>query len=141
MEEIKTAFEILKALGLRERGPIMIACPSCGRDNVGVQTLAEKVEERLHTYPQHFEVAVLGCAVNGPGEAGDADFGIAGGRDVGFVYSHGRVLKKVSSDILIDELFFEIDKWIAEGMHRPKRLKMAKPAALAMAEASLIPVE
>ena len=82
---------------------------------------------------------MLGCAVNGPGEAGDADFGIAGGRDVGFVYAHGRVLKKVSSDILIDELFFEIDKWIAEGMHRPKRLKMAKPAALAMAEASLIP--
>jgi (E)-4-hydroxy-3-methylbut-2-enyl-diphosphate synthase len=141
VEEIKTAFEILKALGLRERGPIMIACPSCGRDNVGVQTLAEKVEERLHTYPQHFEVAVLGCAVNGPGEAGDADFGIAGGRDVGFVYAHGRVLKKVSSDILIDELFHEIDRWIAEGMHRPKRLKMAKPAALAMAEASLIPFE
>ena len=60
---------------------------------------------------------MLGCAVNGPGEAGDADFGIAGGRDVGFVYAHGRVLKKVSSDILIDELFFEIDRWIADGMH------------------------
>ena len=141
VEEIKTAYEILKALGLRERGPIMIACPSCGRDNVGVQTLAESVEERLQTYPQHFEVAVLGCAVNGPGEAGDADFGIAGGRDVGFVYAHGRVLKKVSSDILIDELFSEIDKWIAAGMQRPKRLKMAKPAALAMAEASLIPLD
>ena len=141
VEEIKTAFEILKALGLRERGPVMIACPSCGRDNVGVQTLAEKVEERLNTYPQHFEVAVLGCAVNGPGEAGDADFGIAGGRDVGFVYAHGRVLKKVSSEILIDELFSEIDRWIAEGMHRPKRLKMAKPAALAMAEMSAIPLE
>jgi (E)-4-hydroxy-3-methylbut-2-enyl-diphosphate synthase len=141
VEEVKTAYEILKALGLRERGPVMIACPSCGRDNVGVQTLAEKVEVRLAAYPQHFEVAVLGCAVNGPGEAGDADFGIAGGRDVGFVYAHGRVLKKVSSDILIDELFFEIDKWIADGMQRPKRLKMAKPAALAMAEASLIPLE
>jgi (E)-4-hydroxy-3-methylbut-2-enyl-diphosphate synthase len=141
VEEVRVAWEILKALGLRERGPIMIACPSCGRDNVGVQTLAEKVEERLHAYPQHFEVAVLGCAVNGPGEAGDADFGIAGGRDTGFVYAHGRVLKKVSSDILIDELFHEIDNWIAEGMQRPKRLKMAKPAALAMAEASLIPLE
>src|SRR6266540_1110865 len=72
VKEVEVGYEILKALGLRERGPIMIACPSCGRDNVGVQTLAEKVEERLHTYPQHFEVAVLGCAVNGPGEAGDA---------------------------------------------------------------------
>ncbi len=141
VEEVKTAYEILKALNLRERGPVMIACPSCGRDNVGVQTLAEKVEERLAVYPQHFEVAVLGCAVNGPGEAGDADFGIAGGRDTGFVYAHGRVLKKVSSDILIDELFFEIDRWIEGGMVRPKRLKMAKPAALAMAEASLIPLE
>jgi len=140
VEEVRVAWEILKSLGLRERGPIMIACPSCGRDNVGVQTLAEKVEERLHAYPQHFEVAVLGCAVNGPGEAGDADFGIAGGRDTGFVYAHGRVLKKVSSDILIDELFHEIDRWIADGMQRPKRLKMAKPAALAMAEASLIPL-
>src|SRR6266550_2173083 len=141
VEEPKTAYEILKALGLRERGPVMIACPSCGRDNVGVHTLAEEVELRLQEYPQHFEVAVLGCAVNGPGESGDADFGIAGGRDVGFIYAHGRVLQKVSSDILIDELFHEIDKWIAEGMHRPKRLKMAKPAALAMAEASMIPLE
>ncbi len=141
VKEVETAWEILKALGLRERGPIMIACPSCGRDNVGVESLAVVVEERLRSYPQHIEVAVLGCAVNGPGEAGDADFGIAGGRDVGFVYAHGRVLKKVSSDILIDELFHEIDKWIAEGMHRPKRLKMAKPAALAMAEMSEIPLE
>jgi (E)-4-hydroxy-3-methylbut-2-enyl-diphosphate synthase len=141
VEEVRVAWEILKALGLRERGPVMIACPSCGRDNVGVQTLAERVEERLVDYPQHFEVAVLGCAVNGPGEAGDADFGIAGGRDVGFVYAHGRVLKKVSSDILIDELFHEIDLWIESGMPRPQRLKMAKPAALAMAEASLIPLD
>jgi (E)-4-hydroxy-3-methylbut-2-enyl-diphosphate synthase len=141
VEEPKTAYEILKALGLRERGPVMIACPSCGRDNVGVHTLAEQVETRLTTYPQAFEVAVLGCAVNGPGESGDADFGIAGGRDVGFIYAHGRVLKKVSSDILVDELFHEIDRWIADGMFRPKRLKMAKPAALAMAEASAIPLE
>jgi (E)-4-hydroxy-3-methylbut-2-enyl-diphosphate synthase len=120
---------------------MMIACPSCGRDNVGVQTLAEEVERRKADYAEHFEIAVLGCAVNGPGEAGDADFGIAGGRDVGFVYAHGRVLKKVPSDVLIDTLFDEIDKWIADGMSRPKRLKMAKPAALAMAEASLIPLE
>jgi (E)-4-hydroxy-3-methylbut-2-enyl-diphosphate synthase len=141
VKEVEVAWEILKALHLRERGPVMIACPSCGRDNVGVQTLAEKVEERLKAYPQPFEVAVMGCAVNGPGEAGDADFGIAGGRDVGFVYAHGRVLKKVSSDILIDELFHEIDQWIAGGMRRPKRLKMAKPAAQAMAEASLIPLD
>jgi (E)-4-hydroxy-3-methylbut-2-enyl-diphosphate synthase len=139
VEEVKVAWEILKALGLRERGPVMIACPSCGRDNVGVWNLAEKVEERLRDYPQAFEVAVMGCAVNGPGEAGDADFGIAGGRDTGFVYAHGRVLKKVSSDILVDELFHEIDRWIEDGMERPKRLKLAKPAALMMAEAAQRP--
>src|SRR5947199_5329466 len=112
VEEVGVAWEILKSLGLRERGPIMIACPSCGRDNVGVEKLAVKVEERLKAYPQAFEVAVMGCAVNGPGEAGDADFGIAGGRDVGFIYAHGRVLKKVSSETLVDELFQEIDAWI-----------------------------
>jgi (E)-4-hydroxy-3-methylbut-2-enyl-diphosphate synthase len=141
VKEVEVAWEILKALGLRERGPVMIACPSCGRDNVGVENLAVVVEERLREYPQAFEVAVMGCAVNGPGEAGDADFGIAGGRESGFIYAHGRVLKKVSSEELIDELFREIDKWIADGMYRPKRLKMAKPAALAMAEASLIPLD
>jgi (E)-4-hydroxy-3-methylbut-2-enyl-diphosphate synthase len=141
VKEVEVAWEILKALGLRERGPVMIACPSCGRDNVGVESLAVVVEERLRDYPQAFEVAVMGCAVNGPGEAGDADFGIAGGRESGFIYAHGRVLRKVASEELIDELFVEIDRWIAEGMRRPKRLKMAKPAALAMAEASLIPLD
>jgi (E)-4-hydroxy-3-methylbut-2-enyl-diphosphate synthase len=141
VKEVEVAWEILKALGLRERGPVMIACPSCGRDNVGVEKLAAAVEDRLRSYPQAFEVAVMGCAVNGPGEAGDADFGIAGGRDTGFIYAHGRVLKKVSSDILVDELFHEIDRWIAEGMERPKRLKLAKPAALMMAEAAQRPVE
>ena len=139
VEEVKVAWEILKALGLRERGPVMIACPSCGRDNVGVWNLAEAVEERLKSYPQAFEVAVMGCAVNGPGEAGDADFGIAGGRDTGFIYAHGRVLKKVSSDVLVEQLFDEIDTWIAGGMERPKRLKLAKPAALLMAEAAQRP--
>jgi (E)-4-hydroxy-3-methylbut-2-enyl-diphosphate synthase len=141
VEEVKVAWEILKSLGLRERGPVLIACPSCGRDNVGVQQLAERVEERLREYPEHFEVAVLGCAVNGPGESGDADFGIAGGRDIGFIYAHGAVLKKVDSEVLVDELFREIDTWIADGMQRPERRKHAKPAALAMAEASAIPLD
>jgi (E)-4-hydroxy-3-methylbut-2-enyl-diphosphate synthase len=141
VREVEVAWDILKALGLRERGPVMIACPSCGRDNVGVEKLAQAVGERLTAYPEAFEVAVMGCAVNGPGEAGDADFGIAGGRDVGFIYAHGRVLKKVSSDILIEELFHEIDRWIEDGMVRPKRLKLAKPAALMMAEAAQRPVE
>ena len=141
VKEVEVAWDILKSLGLRERGPIMISCPSCGRDNVGVESLAEVVAERLKTYPEAFEVAVMGCAVNGPGEAGDADFGIAGGREVGFIYAHGRVLRKVPSETLIDDLFDEIDRWIEAGMPRPKRLKLAKPAALMMAEAAQRPVE
>src|SRR5436305_12910062 len=73
VKEVEVAWEILKALHLRERGPVMIACPSCGRDNVGVQTLAEKAEERLKAYPQPSEVAGVACAVPGPGQAADAD--------------------------------------------------------------------
>jgi (E)-4-hydroxy-3-methylbut-2-enyl-diphosphate synthase len=134
--EMEVAWGILKALGLRERGPVMISCPTCGRDNVGAQALAEKVEERLRNYSQTFEVAVMGCAVNGPGEAGEADFGIAGGRDVGFIYAHGEVLRKVPTERLIDELFSELDRWIEAGMQRPRRPRTVKPAAQAMAEAA-----
>lgn len=139
VKEVEVAWEILKALHLRERGPVMISCPSCGRDNVGVQGLAETVEERLKGYKEAFEVAVMGCAVNGPGEAGNADFGIAGGRETGFIYAHGRVLRKVESPVLVDELFREIDQWIEAGMKRPKRLKLAKSATELMAEAAQRP--
>ena len=134
--EMEVAWGILKALGLRERGPVMISCPTCGRDNVGAQALAEKVEERLRNYSQTFQVAVMGCAVNGPGEAGEADFGIAGGRDVGFIYAHGEVLRKVPTERLIDELFGELDRWIEAGMVRPRRPRQIKSAAEAMAEAA-----
>jgi (E)-4-hydroxy-3-methylbut-2-enyl-diphosphate synthase len=136
VKEMDVAWGILKALGLRERGPVMISCPTCGRDNVGAQALAEKVEERLRAYTQTFEVAVMGCAVNGPGEAGEADFGIAGGRDVGFIYAHGEVLRKVPTERLIDELFTELDRWIEAGMKRPRRPRTIRSAAEAMAEAA-----
>src|SRR6478609_3993191 len=121
VQEVKVAWEILRVLGLRHKGPVMIACPSCGRTNVDVLDLAERVEARLAGYNEVFEVAVMGCAVNGPGEAGDADFGIAGGRDAGFIYAHGEVLRKVTQTALVDELFGEIDAWIAGGMVRPQR--------------------
>ena len=121
VEEVKVAWEILRVLGLRHKGPVMIACPSCGRTNVDVLDLAETVERRLARYDQVFHVAVMGCAVNGPGEAGDADFGIAGGRDAGHIYAHGEVLRRVPQAALVDELFSEIDAWIAAGMVRPER--------------------
>jgi (E)-4-hydroxy-3-methylbut-2-enyl-diphosphate synthase len=121
VDEVKVAWEILRSLGLRHKGPMMIACPSCGRTNVDVLELATEVEQRLAGYDEVFEVAVMGCAVNGPGEAGDADFGIAGGRDAGFIYAHGAVLRKVPQERLVDELFAEVDAWIAGGMVRPER--------------------
>ena len=121
VEEVRVGFEILKALGLRQRGPELIACPSCGRTNVEVHELAERVERRLGGYREHFEVAVMGCAVNGPGEAGDADFGIAGGRDAAFVYAHGEVLRRCRRSSSSTTLFAEIDRWIADGMPRPER--------------------
>jgi (E)-4-hydroxy-3-methylbut-2-enyl-diphosphate synthase len=121
VEEVRVAFAILKALGLRTFGPELIACPSCGRTNVEVHELAERVERRLGGYRESFEVAVMGCAVNGPGEAGNADFGIAGGRDAGHIYAHGQVLRRVAQDQLVDELFHEIDRWIRQGMPRPER--------------------
>jgi (E)-4-hydroxy-3-methylbut-2-enyl-diphosphate synthase len=121
VEEVRVAFDILRALGLRHMGPELIACPSCGRTNVEVHELAGVVEDRLRGYREHFEVAVMGCAVNGPGEAGDADFGIAGGRDAGHIYAHGEVLRRVPQERLVDELFTEIDAWIADGMPRPER--------------------
>src|SRR3954462_3673061 len=94
VEEVKVAWEILRSLGLRHRGPMMIACPSCGRTNVDVLDLAGEVEARLAGYDEVFEVAVMGCAVNGPGEAGDADFGIAGGRGAGVIFAPRAVLRK-----------------------------------------------
>lgn len=117
-QEVKVAWEILKAVGLRVRGPNLIACPSCGRADVEIVALAREVEERLDGYRQHVEVAVMGCAVNGPGEAGRADFGIAGGRHAGFIYAHGAVLRKVPQGSLVEELFSEIDRWIDAGMPR-----------------------
>lgn len=121
VEEVRVAFDILRALGLRQLGPEMISCPSCGRTNVEVHELAAVVEQRLQGYREHFEVAVMGCAVNGPGEAGDADFGIAGGRDAGHIYAHGEVLRRVPQDQLVEELFKEVDQWIDQGMPRPER--------------------
>jgi len=116
----------------------MIACPSCGRTNVDVLELAEQVEARLAGYDEVFEVAVMGCAVNGPGEAGDADFGIAGGRDAGFIYAHGQVLRKVEQGRLVTELFQEIDTWIAGGMPRPERRTRKHVLPLAETAASRV---
>jgi (E)-4-hydroxy-3-methylbut-2-enyl-diphosphate synthase len=114
-EEVKVAWEILKALKLRERGPVLIACPTCGRLQFDMDSVVAEVERRLEAYEDPIEVSVLGCAVNGIGEARHADFGITGAKDMGMIYSKGEPLKKVPTDQLVDELFKEIDRYYAAG--------------------------
>ena len=120
VKEVEVAWEILKALGLRERGPVMIACPSCGRDNVGVENLARVVEERLRAYPEAFEVAVMGCVVNGPGEAREADLGIAAGKGQGFLLVKGEVVDKIPEDQFVTRLIAEAKKMAAETPTEPE---------------------
>ena len=114
-EEVKVAWEILKALKLRERGPVLIACPTCGRLQFDMDTVVAEIERRLEAYEDPIEVSVLGCAVNGIGEARHADFGITGAKDMGIIYSRGEPLKKVPTERLVDELFEEIDRYYAAG--------------------------
>src|SRR5213596_1458049 len=114
-EEVKVAWEILKALKLREKGPVLIACPTCGRLQFDMDTVVAEVEQRLEAYEDPIEVSVLGCAVNGIGEARHADFGITGAKDSAMIFSKGEPLKKVPTERLVDELFGEIDKYYASG--------------------------
>ncbi len=114
-EEVKVAWEILKALQLRERGPVLIACPTCGRLQFDMDSVVAEIERRLEAYEEPIEVAVLGCAVNGIGEASHADFGITGAKNEGLIFAHGKPLKKVPQDDLVDALFREIDKSLDRG--------------------------
>src|SRR5213079_1177146 len=114
-EEVKVAWEILKALGLRERGPVLIACPTCGRLQFDMDTVVAEIEQRLERYSDPIEVAVLGCAVNGIGEASHADFGITGAKNEGLIFSRGNALNKVPQADLVDALFVEIDRSLSRG--------------------------
>jgi (E)-4-hydroxy-3-methylbut-2-enyl-diphosphate synthase len=114
-EEVKVAWEVLKALKLRERGPVLIACPTCGRLQFDMDTVVAEIEQRLEAYEQPIEVAVLGCAVNGIGEASHADFGITGAKNEGLIFAHGKPLRKVPQEQLVDSLFAEIDKSLTVG--------------------------
>ena len=110
VEEIYAAKDILKAVGLRKDGPDLIACPTCGRTKIDLIPLAKAVEERLRDVKKPITVAVMGCVVNGPGEASAADVGIAGGNGFGMLFRHGEVLKKVPQEDLLDELMQLIDE-------------------------------
>ena len=112
--EVRVANEILKALGLREYGPTLISCPTCGRCNIDLPAIAARVEQKLDGITRPIQVAVMGCVVNGPGEARDADVGIAGGKGEGLVFRKGEIVRKVPETILVDELFKEIDAILRE---------------------------
>jgi (E)-4-hydroxy-3-methylbut-2-enyl-diphosphate synthase len=133
-EEVKVAWEILKALKLRERGPVLIACPTCGRLQFDMDSVVVEVERRLEAYEDPIEVSVLGCAVNGIGEARHADFGITGAKDMGMIYSKGEPLKKVRTEDLVDELFAEIDRYYAAGKRVVRDEAAASEAARWLAE-------
>jgi (E)-4-hydroxy-3-methylbut-2-enyl-diphosphate synthase len=116
VREVEVAYRILAALGLRRRGPEIISCPTCGRTEIDLIGLAEAVEKRLSSLAEPVTVAVMGCVVNGPGEAREADIGIAGGRGSGLLFRKGEIIRKVSgtTEDLLEALVQEIDKLLEE---------------------------
>ncbi len=107
--EIAAGFDILKAVGIKKDCPQIVSCPTCGRTKIDLISLAEKIEEELAKVHKPIKVAVMGCAVNGPGEAKGADIGVAGGDGFGLIFKHGEILKKVPEDKIVEELLKEID--------------------------------
>ncbi|CCK82149.1 flavodoxin-dependent (E)-4-hydroxy-3-methylbut-2-enyl-diphosphate synthase [Desulfobacula toluolica] len=112
VEEVRTGYEILRALGIRSRGPELISCPTCGRCKIDLFKIAEQVEKALLERSSRIKVAIMGCVVNGPGEAKEADIGIAGGDGKGILFKKGKVIRKIDQDELVDQLLSEIDKMI-----------------------------
>jgi (E)-4-hydroxy-3-methylbut-2-enyl-diphosphate synthase len=113
-EEIYVGYEILRATGLRKRGPEIISCPTCGRCEINLFNLADEIEKRIKTIKVPLKLAVMGCVVNGPGEAREADLGVAGGKGIGIIFKGEKILKKVSEENLINEFWEEVQKLIDE---------------------------
>ena len=109
LEEVPVAWGILASLGLRRSGPEMVSCPTCARCQVDMIPIANEVEARLAGCRKPVSVAVMGCAVNGPGEAADADVGVACGRDCALLFRHGEVVRKIPTEGIVDTLMAEID--------------------------------
>lgn len=114
VDEVRVGFEILKALGLRQRGVNFVSCPTCGRCQINLIGVAQEVENRLAGIDAHLTVAVMGCVVNGPGEAREADVGIAGGRGEGLLFRHGEVVRKVPESEMADALVAEVEQMAKE---------------------------
>jgi (E)-4-hydroxy-3-methylbut-2-enyl-diphosphate synthase len=116
VEEVRVGFELLRALRIRERGPELISCPTCGRTRIDLFSLAEEVERVLQTMKSNLKVAVMGCVVNGPGEAREADIGIAGGHGLGIIFKKGEVFKKLPEAELLPAFLEELRKMDADAM-------------------------
>jgi len=116
VEEIKVAKEILKVVGIRDDGAEIISCPTCGRTEIDLIGLAKKVEKEFEKLEKKIKIAVMGCVVNGPGEAKEADYGVAGGKGVGVIFKKGKVLKTVKEDEILEELrkVIQEDEWLDE---------------------------
>jgi (E)-4-hydroxy-3-methylbut-2-enyl-diphosphate synthase len=114
-EEVPVAYEILKSLGLRQRGPTLVSCPSCGRAEVDIIALAEAVSKRMQKISEPIKVAVMGCVVNGPGEAKDADVGIACGKGKGVIFRKGEVVSTASEDKFLEAMMAEINSLDSRG--------------------------
>jgi len=113
-EEIKVGYELLRALNIRHRGPELISCPTCGRCQVNLFNLAEEVEHHIQNIETPLKIAVMGCVVNGPGEAKEADIGVAGGLGVGIIFKKGKLYKKVAEEELVSVFLEELDKLTEE---------------------------
>jgi len=111
VEEVRVGFEILKALGIRQRGPEIISCPTCGRCNIELFNIVEQVEKTLLSIASPIKIAIMGCMVNGPGEAREADIGIAGGDGSGILFRKGKVIKKFPQEKLVEVLLAEVEKY------------------------------
>ena len=118
VEEVRVGWEILKALGMRRRGPDIIACPTCGRTEINLFDVVEKVEARVHQFKKPIKIAIMGCVVNGPGEAREADVGIAGGKGLGILFKKGKVVRKVPETDLVEALIQEIERLEAGDSHQ-----------------------
>jgi (E)-4-hydroxy-3-methylbut-2-enyl-diphosphate synthase len=114
VKEVRVGFEILKAIGLREKGPVIVSCPTCGRTEIELIRIAEEVEARIQHITKPIKVAIMGCVVNGPGEAREADVGIAGGKGVGLLFRKGQVIRKVPEADMVEELLKEIEDILGE---------------------------
>jgi len=120
VEEVRAGYEILKALDIRKRGPEIISCPTCGRCNINLFEIVERVEKALLSNPAHVKLAIMGCVVNGPGEAKEADIGVAGGDGTGILFKKGRVMKKFPQEMLVEVLLDEVAK-ITENISKTEK--------------------